>query len=214
MTPPPHQTDWAPLVERARAGDAAAWAAIVDGMGPRVMSLMLARTRDRELAEELTAATMGKLVEVLTDPASGATYREGGRFEAWLFRVAINKLRDEARRRGRSRGEGGGGSNEEDPLDRVAADAPGAPELAERAEEHAALRAAVGSLPDADREVLHLRHTAGLSFPEIASTLAQPLGTVLARAHRAHKKLARLLTTPKPPEAPEAPRNARPAATR
>ena len=211
MTPsPPTRTDWAPLVERARAGDAAAWAAIVDGMGPRVMALLTARTRDRELAEELTAAAFGKLVEVLTDPEAKATYRESGRFEAWLFRVAVNKLRDEVRRRRRNgpAGRGSGGdADPPDPLDRLAADTPGAPELAEAAEDHAALRAAVETLPDADREVLHLRHTAGLSFPEIAATLAQPLGTVLARAHRAHKKLARLLTPPEP-AAPE------PAATR
>ena len=56
------------------------------------------------------------------------------------------------------------------------------------------MRAAVATLPEADREVLHLRHTGGLTFPEIAELLAQPLGTVLARTHRAHKKLARLLS--------------------
>ncbi len=189
--PKPH---WPHLVERARTGDSAAWAAIVDGMGPRVMGLMVARTRDRDLAEELTAATLAKLVEVLTDPAAKATYAETGRFEAWLFRIAMNKLRDEMRRRKRTaspgceRDEAGG-----DPLDRFAGGTPEAFELAAVEETNAGLRAAVETLPDADREVLHLRHTAGLTFPEIAASLAQPLGTVLARAHRAHRKLARLL---------------------
>ena len=40
--------------------------------------------------------------------------------------------------------------------------------------------------------MLHLRHTAGLSFAQIAETLDQPLGTVLARGHRALKKLQKL----------------------
>ncbi|BAM04641.1 RNA polymerase sigma factor [Phycisphaera mikurensis] len=190
--------DWPLLVERARTGDAAAWSAIVDGMGPRVMGLMVARTRDRELAEELTAATFAKLVEVLTDPTAKATYTESGRFEAWLLRIAMNKLRDEMRRRKKA-GPGSQADDEGgDPLDRFAGDAAEACELAEVAESLAGLRAAVATLPDADREVLHLRHTAGLTFPEIAARLAQPLGTVLARAHRAHKKLARLLTAPHP----------------
>ena len=51
------------------------------------------------------------------------------------------------------------------------------------------LKQAIETLPEADREVLHLRHTAGLSFAQIAETLDQPLGTVLARGHRALGKL-------------------------
>lgn len=196
--PPPTPADWPDLVGRARTGDTAAWSAIVGGMGPRVMGLMVARTRDRDLAEELTAATFAKLVEVLTDPDAKAAYRETGRFEAWLFRIAMNKLRDEMNRRKRTTpapAPGHGDAQDRgDPLDRFAADTAEAPHLAELAEDREALRSAVATLPEADREVLHLRHTAGLSFPQIAETLSQPLGTVLARAHRAHKKLARLLT--------------------
>lgn len=191
---------WPALVEQARTGDAGAWATLVEEMGPRVMGLMVARTRDRELAEELTAATFARLVEVLTDPQAKASYVENGRFEAWLFRIAMNKLRDEMRRRTRQARSNAGGEQSlgeaGDPLDRFASTAPEAFEVASTAEDHQSLRAAVASLPDADQEVLHLRHTAGLSFPEIAATLAQPLGTVLARAHRAHKKLAHLLTPP------------------
>ena len=72
-----------------------------------------------------------------------------------------------------------------DPLERV-----------ELADEVVRLRAALGKLSEADREVLHLRHTAGLSFPEIAETLEEPLGTVLARGHRALKKLRKLMEGP------------------
>ena len=55
------------------------------------------------------------------------------------------------------------------------------------------LRRCLAELPDADREVLELRHTAGLSFAQIAETLDQPLGTVLARGHRAVKKLRTMM---------------------
>jgi RNA polymerase sigma-70 factor (ECF subfamily) len=55
------------------------------------------------------------------------------------------------------------------------------------------VRRAVDRLPEADRELLHLRYTAQLSFARIAETLDQPLGTVLARGHRALKKLKRIL---------------------
>jgi RNA polymerase sigma-70 factor (ECF subfamily) len=48
-------------------------------------------------------------------------------------------------------------------------------------------------MSEADQQVLHLRHTDGLGFGEIAEMLDQPLGTVLARAHRAIKKLRDIL---------------------
>jgi len=62
-----------------------------------------------------------------------------------------------------------------------------------RAEQVDLLRQAIASLPEADREVIHLRHTAGLSFAQIAETLEQPLGTVLARGHRALAKLKKIM---------------------
>ncbi len=55
------------------------------------------------------------------------------------------------------------------------------------------LRAAIAQLSPADQEILNLRHTAGLSFGEIAQALDQPLGTVLARGHRALVKLRKLM---------------------
>ncbi len=173
---------------------------------------------DRDLAEELTQATFVKVVEKLGPPrlgaggaggAGGGGYTEVGKFEAWLFRIAMNKLRDEMRRRRRQAvptdlgpgggsdsagGSGGGG---------VAAgltggDGEGAygedpAAVLSRGEEVERLRAAVASLPEADREVLYLRHTAGLSFKQIAEALDQPLGTVLARAHRALGKLRKAM---------------------
>jgi RNA polymerase sigma-70 factor (ECF subfamily) len=49
-------------------------------------------------------------------------------------------------------------------------------------------------LPDADREIVELRHQGGLSFKQLADLLNEPLGTLLARHHRALKKLHSLLS--------------------
>lgn len=75
--------------------------------------------------------------------------------------------------------------------DRAAADDPAA--RADRAELLLRLQNAVEELSEPERSVLHLRHTAGLSFAEIAQTLGEPLGTVLARSHRAVAKLRKRL---------------------
>lgn len=200
------------ILARAAAGDADAWATLVGTYSKRVYGLLVRQCSDRELAEEITQATFVKVVGHI------GLYREQGKFEPWLFRIAMNRLRDEMRRRGRqartmdmSGGSGGGGSgsgkdggaapsawhavqekvvaagavegsDSEDPAERVS-----------RAEQVDRLKAAIEGMNEADRTVLQLRHTAGLSFAQIAQTLDEPLGTVLARGHRALAKLKKLM---------------------
>ncbi len=193
--------DLAQTLRAASSGDGEAWRGLVTAYSGRVFGLLVKQCGDRDLAEELTQVTFVKLVDQLgANGGEAGGYEEQGRFESWLFRIAMNKLRDEMRRRKRqarptdmspaagkedakgSRGvfaasdeQGGLG---EDPAERLS-----------RAEQVDRLKTAIAGLPEADREVLHLRHTAGLSFAQIAETLEQPLGTVLARGHRALGKL-------------------------
>jgi len=173
------------MVRMAAMGDRHAWTRLVEIASPRVYALLLQRTRDGELAEELTQATFVRVFEKLDG------YTEEGKFECWLFRLAMNLLRDEMRRRKRRAGRRVGLDQTAElptpgptPSDRLAQD-----------EQASRIRAAVAQLSDADQQILHLRHTAELSFPQIAETLDQPLGTVLARGHRALKKLKRILET-------------------
>ena len=196
------------VLARAAAGESDAWTALVATYSKRVYGLLARQCGDRELAEEITQATFVKVVGHI------GLYREQGKFEPWLFRIAMNRLRDEMRRRGRqartmdmSGGSGGSGSDggsgasawqavqqkvveagatpgsdSEDPAERVS-----------RAEQVDRLKRAIDSMGEADRVVLQLRHTAGLSFAQIAETLEEPLGTVLARGHRALAKLKKLM---------------------
>jgi RNA polymerase sigma-70 factor (ECF subfamily) len=175
---------------------------LVDLYADRVFGLLQKHCRDRDLAEELTQATFVRVVRKLGD------YRERGRFEPWLFRIAMNLLRDEMRRRkrqaiptdmtgaGRS-ADGEAATGWQSVQVKLASGA--MPEQTTpfeqlvQAEQVEQLKLAVEQLPEADREVLYLRHTAGLSFSDIAQTLEQPLGTVLARGHRALGKLRKML---------------------
>ncbi len=177
----------------------------------RVYGLLVRQCGDRELAEEITQATFVKVVTKI------GRYTEKGRFEAWLFRIAMNLLRDEMRRRKRQArpmdmsndGAGRTGNVSSGRADtsghNIWAAAEGkinhfhrAPqtdpsEQASRAEQIALLREAIATMNESDRELLHLRYTAGLSFAQIADALDQPLGTVLARGHRALGKLKKLM---------------------
>lgn len=177
------------LITRAKRGDAAALAEIVDNYADRVFGLVYRLTRDRGVSEDLVQETFLRLVRTIE------TYQHDGRFEAWLFRIAANLARDHLRR-GRRRGvvvsldsedEASGGWEHPPTVVRSPDDA------AERREEHLALEVALSELNEIDREIVILRHFADMPFKEIAELLAIPLGTALARAHRAVKRLRGIL---------------------
>ena len=195
------------VLRQAAKGDAQAWRRLVEQYSPRVYGLLVNQCRDKELAEELTQAAFVKVVKKINHSQGG--YKETGRFDAWLFRIAMNGLRDEMRRRkrharptdmgpaassGRDEQTGswsvaqqsivsGGPNASVDPAEQVIKD-----------EQIQQLQAAIQQLSQADQEIIHLRHSAELSFAEIADTLDQPLGTVLSRGHRALAKLKKLMT--------------------
>lgn len=135
------------------------------------------------MAEEITQSVF---VTVATKLVGGG-YIEQGRFESWLFRVAMNRIRDEVRRARRH-----AAATDPEVFDALPA---GRTEPTERPELLDTLRAAMSRLTDADREVVELRHHAGMSFKQIADLLEEPLGTLLARHHRALRKLKDLMTS-------------------
>lgn len=189
-----HQPD---DVRLAASGDESAWARLVAEYAPRVYALLHSRCRDADLSEEITQAVFASAAEKLHN------YSEQGKFGPWLFQIAMNRWRDELRRRQRQRtstaGEGldrlpvggggraGGGDSEaggsSGPSDYRSQD-PAAADALDRA---------LAQLSEADRDVIDLRHVGGLSFKQMADALGEPVGTLLARHHRALAKLRALI---------------------
>jgi RNA polymerase sigma-70 factor (ECF subfamily) len=151
--------------------------------------------RSTELAEEITQSVFVTLAEKL--PAGG--YTEAGRFESWLFRITMNRVRDEARRRKRH-------AAPTDPHALLQSEHARAPDGSNRTQhassppapdsdgELAALRDALNTLGPDDRLIVEMRHVGQMSFKQIAEALDCPVGTALARHHRALKKLRAAMT--------------------
>jgi len=172
-----------PVLKKAAAGDQSAWRVVVESYSFRVFGLIRAQCSDADLAEEITQSTFCTIATKI------ASYTEVGKFEQWLFRIAINRLRDEMRRRKRQ-----AKSVEDETLGGLVSKADkAAPTDRPEPVEMLRLRRALTQLSDADQQIIHLRHYGELSFKQIAEILNQPLGTVLARQHRALKKLAELM---------------------
>lgn len=173
------------LLKRAQQLEPEALRTLLEAYSPRVYGLVYRLTGSRDAAEDLLQSTFLRVVRMLPN------YRHTDRFDAWLFRIAANLVRDRARaleRRRRAFGPPNGADGE---AGRLLPDprADGPLDQMERREGSALLRECLEKLPEIDRQIVILRHYADLSFREIAAVLDIPLGTALSRAHRA---LARL----------------------
>lgn len=168
----------------AAAGDNEAWTALVDAYAPRVHALLFSNCHDHDLSEEITQSTF------CTVASKAGTYVEQGKFQAWIFRIAMNRLRDEMRRRKRQAIPVA--AEVLTPVSRTGREDRAKHEKIDQ-DTAKALWEAVRGLAEADQRVLHLRHVAGLSFKQIAEQLEQPMGTVLARHFRALKRLREVL---------------------
>jgi RNA polymerase sigma-70 factor (ECF subfamily) len=189
---PASEVELAGLVAAAAEGSQQAWERLVSLYARRIYAAAVASLRDRDTAEEVAQSVMATIFEHI----STGRYVERGQFESWLFRVTMNRVRDTARRAGRRRRRLA--LMPIKPVMTTPAPAAGTPALPDH-DTHSVqrLRDAVALLPEQDREIISLRHHAGLGFAAIAQSLGQPLGTVLARHHRALRKLKDLL----PPDA-------------
>jgi RNA polymerase sigma-70 factor, ECF subfamily len=168
------------LLSRAAKGDSSAWRSVVGLFAPRIHGLVRAHCLDHNLAEEITQSTL------CTVAAKIGAYIESGRFESWVFRIAMNRLRDEMRRRARQ-----ARSMPDDAMQAMHAAKTANPALGE--DVRRGLETALARLSEGDREIIELRHLGGMSFRALSDYYEEPIGTLLARHHRALRKLKGLL---------------------
>ncbi|GJM18463.1 MAG: putative RNA polymerase sigma E protein [Phycisphaeraceae bacterium] len=183
VEPPGGGDDLAPVLAAAARGDEQAWVVLVQRYGRRVFALAKSRVRRADLAEEITQSVFATVAIKLREGG----YDERGRFESWLFRIAMNRVRDECRRSARQATPADPGT-----FAIASGDAPDH-DGRDAQRELDRLRDAMDELGDADREVIELRHHAQMSFKQIAEQLGEPMGTLLARHHRALRKLRAIL---------------------
>jgi RNA polymerase sigma-70 factor (ECF subfamily) len=189
------------LLHEAAGGSDEAWRALVGLYAARIYALARSRCGDGDLAEEITQSVFATVSEKIGRSGIDGAYSERGRFEAWLFRIAMNRVRDEARRKTRRRRLDAGLRDEA----RVTTNDPSRDsEATDTGPGLAALRRAMDGLNDADRDVIELRHHSQMSFQQIADLRGEPVGTLLARHHRALRKLRAMMEAAEAAESSEA----------
>ncbi len=181
------------LMARVAQGDAEAFEPIVHRYQRRLFGYFLSLVNDPATAADLAQETF------LRAYRAAGRYRESGRFEAWLFRIAANLVRSDRRRAAR-RGphlpldEVGPSGEVGDPAPAGFDPTPAAPdESAWRSEVRDALMRALPRVPFAFRQAVLLRDLEGWSYREIAEMLGVEEGTAKSRAHRGRQRLRALL---------------------
>ncbi len=189
-TPATAPTD-AEVIERAKHGDHDAFRVLVERYQGRAYGLALRVLRDEEQARDAVQDAFLKVYRSL-DRFEG---RSG--FYTWLYRLVMNVCLD-LKRRDRS------SHHVEWEEERAVEIARGAEALApgagdpgrlgpaaelERAELREVLARAIEALPEDARRTLELREIDGLSYAEIAESLAVPKGTVMSRLFYARRRV-------------------------
>jgi RNA polymerase sigma-70 factor (ECF subfamily) len=182
------------LLAAYRAGDVAAFEALLGRYEKPIWSYLRRFVRQDEVAEDLLQEVFLRVVRDAQD-AGAPGWKGQAKFSTWLYTIARNLCVDRARRqvhRAAASLDAGGDDATDAPLslhDRLPS--PDRPADAVVAGRQAAARIdrAVAALPEDQREVFLMREVMELSFAEIASVVGASEPTVKSRMRYALEKL-------------------------
>lgn len=163
---------------------------LIEPLIPRLRRYARSLTRDRAAADDLVQDCLERIV------SRWAQRRPDRDLRSWAFTIlhnlAVNRVREGVRR--------GTQVSLEDVDEGIFARAP----TQESGLHHADLARALDTLAPEQRSVLLLVSVEDLSYAEVASVLAIPIGTVMSRLSRARERLARALDSDRqaPAQAP------------
>jgi RNA polymerase sigma-70 factor (ECF subfamily) len=177
--------DQGELVERAKRGDHAAFASLVDPRLARLDAAARLILRDAELARDAVQET---LIRAWRDLPG---LRDPDRFDAWLHRLAVNACLDLARRRRRRPIE----------IELKGLDADSSNDHASAVADRELVDLALRGLDPGHRAVVALHYLLGMPLPDVAAALGIPLGTAKSRLHFALAAM-RMSTVAEPGSSP------------
>jgi RNA polymerase sigma factor (sigma-70 family) len=182
------------LVEKAKQGDQAAYAELMDRYRDSVYFMLLKMIKNSDDAEDLTIEAFGKAFNRLEQ------YSPSYAFSTWLFKIASNNCIDFIRKKrvyltsmdhAYANSDGDSvridvESNTLDPEEEIIKD-----------QKVIMMRLVVSKLKPRYRELIEKRYFQELSYEEIAEEMDLPLGTVKAQLFRARDFLANMMKNTK-----------------
>jgi RNA polymerase sigma-70 factor (ECF subfamily) len=171
----PTVTDEA-LMSAVRDGDLAKLGLLFERYHLALFDFLSRMTGDRTVAEDLVQDIFVRILKYRS------AYRDGGRVETWLFRIARNARADYFRTRRPLESLSGEALERPEP-------SPGPMRRLEADRERALLTRALASLREDKRELIILARYHGMKHEQIAELLGIETGAVKVRIHRALREL-------------------------
>lgn len=179
------------LVNKARTGDAVAFASLVKRYEGKIFRLAMNITQNREDAEDVLQESFLKAYEHLDQ------FQGNSKFYTWIVRIAVNQALMKLRKRKSDRSvslDEQIDTGEDTVVREIAAWDPDPEEQLSRGELQTILAEAVDSLAPIYRTVFTLRDVDGLSTEETAEALDLSVPAVKSRLLRARLQLRERLT--------------------
>jgi RNA polymerase sigma factor (sigma-70 family) len=176
------------LIERFIKGEQSCFEKLIHRHKNKVFAYISLYIRDEALAEDIFQDTFLKVIQSV----KAGKYSDNGKFISWVMRIAHNLIIDHFRRIKQMNTI----SN-----DNYESDIFNSKRFAEDSIEdsmikrqiHQDIRKMISNLPDDQKEVVILRHYAGLSFKEIADITDVSINTALGRMRYALINLRKLM---------------------
>jgi RNA polymerase sigma-70 factor (ECF subfamily) len=182
------------LLAAYRAGDVAAFEALLARYEKPIWSYLRRFVRQDEVAEDLLQEVFMRVVRDAQD-AGAPSWKGQAKFSTWLYTIARNLCVDRARRqvhRSAASLDAGGDDAADAPQslhDRIPSPDRAADAVVAGRQAAARIDGAIATLPDDQREVFLMREVMELSFAEIAAAVGASEPTVKSRMRYALEKL-------------------------
>ena len=175
------------LFQQAAKGNSESLGLLITRYEKILFGLLVRMTGDRHLADDLFQDTF------LHAMRASATYNQKMRFKPWITAIAVNLVRDDARKR-KVRGEvelsrNSNSDETEFRMPEPVSSGEKPDECAERRDEEVYVWNALKKLTALEREVVLLHFYNGMTLEETGHSLQVPLGTVKSRLHGALTRL-------------------------
>ena len=176
------------LVERYKKGNQASIEILINRHKDKVYTYILMTVRNTALAEDIFQDTFIKVIQSL----DAGRYQDNGRFISWVIRIAHNLIIDHFRKQNQLNVT----SNDDYENDLFNnsrfSDSTVEDDIVQDQIYHD-VRRLVDNLPEEQREVVLLRHYAGLSFREIAEQTGVSINTALGRMRYALTNMRKMI---------------------
>ncbi len=174
------------LITRYRAGDAAAFEALLERYQAKVYGYIFSVVKDKETADDIFQDTFYKVVVTVNSDQ----YKDENKFIHWVMRIAHNLIVDYFRRNNKmplvpNR-------PESDVIDNLKLPDENAEHVIMRKQTSQNIRKLVKMLPPEQRRVVILRHYGKCDFKDIAARTGVSINTALGRMRYAIINLRRL----------------------